>query len=104
MEVVILVTLVSVWALLMLRSVIAEYTYYQSVKTREPQIWQQLGTPRFLKIPMVFVSAKGKQLLKQVTDTTVRENALKHHRAGRQFLFYIVAVLVIGIVYLKQAQ
>lgn len=87
----------------MLRSVMAEYTYYQSVKTCEPQIWQQLGAPRFLRIPMVFVSGKGTRLLQQVTDATVRENALKHHRAGRQFLSYIVAVLVIGIVYLKLA-
>jgi hypothetical protein len=52
---------------------------------------------------MVFVSGKGTRLLQQVTDATVRENALKHHRAGRQFLSYIVAVLVIGIVYLKLA-
>jgi len=103
LEILILVTLVSVWALLMLRSVMAEYAYYQSVKTREPQIWQQLGAPRFLKVPMVFVSSKGTQLLQQVTDAIVRENALKHHRAGKQFLFYIVAVLVLGIVYLKLA-
>jgi len=32
----------------MLRSGLAEYQYYQSVKTLEPQIWEQLGSPKWL--------------------------------------------------------
>ena len=60
---VILVLLASIWAFLMLRSCIAEYQYYQSVKTLEPEIWSKLGSPKYLKIPIVFVSAKGSKLL-----------------------------------------
>jgi hypothetical protein len=97
----ILIVLVSIWALLMLRSGIIEYKYYQSIKTLEPDIWEQLGTPRFIKIPFVFVSPKNSKLLQQVSNKTVCDLAIKHRQAGIQFLVYIVLVLVIGIVYFK---
>ena len=44
---VILVLLASLWAFLMLRSCIAEYNYYQSVKTLEPEVWATLGSPKY---------------------------------------------------------
>ncbi|TMP18662.1 hypothetical protein CWC02_09570 [Pseudoalteromonas sp. S2721] len=65
------IILVSVWALLMLYAARAEYKYYQSVKIIEPELWQQLGAPRFLKVPMVFVSKKGLALLNSTENETV---------------------------------
>jgi hypothetical protein len=44
---VILVLLASLWAFLMLRSCIAEYNYYQSVKTLEPEVWATSGSPKY---------------------------------------------------------
>ena len=99
----IFIVLVSIWALLMLRSGIVEYKYYQSVKTFEPDIWQKLGSPKFIKIPFVFVSPKGAKLLREVSNKTVCELAIKHRQAGIQFLAYVVLVLVISIVYFKIA-
>lgn len=97
------IVIVSVWALLLLRSGFAEYKYYQAVKTLEPEIWQQLGAPKHFKIPMVFVSAKGSKLLKNITNTSVQKYANLHRQAGIQFLSYVVLVLIIAIVYFKTA-
>ena len=97
------IALVSIWCLLMLRSGIAEYRYYQSVKTLEPAVWAQLGSPRYLKIPMVFVSPKGTTLLRGITNRTVRDYARKHRQAGIQFLSYVVLLLIASIVYFKVA-
>jgi hypothetical protein len=99
----IFIVLVSIWALLMLRSGIVEYKYYQSVKTFEPDIWLKLGSPRFIKIPFVFVSPKGAKLLQEVSNKTVCELAIKHRQVGIQFLAYVVLVLVVSIVYFKIA-
>ena len=99
----ILIVLVSLWALLMLRSGVVEYKYYQSVKTLEPDIWEKLGSPKFLKIPFVFVSPKGSKLLREISNKTVSELAIKHRQAGIQFLAYVVLVLVVSIVYFKIA-
>lgn len=93
--------LVVIWMILMLRSAFAEYNYYQSVKTLEPDVWQQLGSPRYLKIPMVFVSSTGLKLLKSIRNTTVHENAKKHRQAGIHFLSYIIFVLSGSIIYFK---
>lgn len=95
--------LVTLWALLMFRSALAEYKYYQSVKTLEPEIWQRLGSPKCLKVPFVFVSASGSAHLKTVENPSVRELARKHRVAGIQFLSYIVVVLLVGTVYFKVA-
>jgi hypothetical protein len=95
--------LVTIWAFLMLRSGLAEYKYYQSVKTLEPEIWAQLGSPKYLKIPLVFVSSKGTQLLRGVSNKTVQELASKHRQAGIQFLSYVAIVLAVSIVYFKVA-
>ena len=100
---VILVLLASIWAFLMLRSCIAEYQYYQSVKTLEPEIWAKLGSPKYLKIPIVFVSAKGSKLLRGISNSSVCERASKHRQAGKQFLVYVMLVLVTSIVYFKIA-
>lgn len=98
-----LVLLTAIWAILMLRSGMAEYQYYQSVKVHEPEIWQQLGSPTLLKIPMVFVSPTASKLLKNIVNETVCLHAKKHRQAGIQFLSYIVLVLVVGIAYFKFA-
>jgi len=97
----IFIVLVFIWALLMLRSGIVEYKYYQSVKTFEPDIWLKLGSPKYIKIPFVFVSPKGAKLLREVSNKTVCELAIKHRQVGIQFLVYVVLVLVVSIVYFK---
>jgi len=94
---------ISIWAVLMFRSGFAEYKYYQSVKTLEPEVWQQLGSPKYLKIPMVFVSSTGLKRLKIITNKTVCENAKNHRKAGFHFLIYVMLVLVGSIVYFKVA-
>ena len=98
-----LIVLVSIWAFLMFRSGVAEYKYYQSVKTLEPKIWEKLGSPKYLKIPIVFVSSKGSKLLHGISNETVCEFATKHRQAGIHFLAYVVLVLVASIVYFKIA-
>jgi hypothetical protein len=87
----------------MLRSGLAEYQYYQSVKTLEPQIWEQLGSPKWLKIPMAFISPKTENLLKGIANETIQLRALNHRRAGRQFLIFIVLALILAISYLNLA-
>lgn len=99
----ILIILMSIWGLLMFRSGVAEYKYYQSVKALEPEVWEQLGSPKYLKIPIVFVSPNGSKLLSGISNKAVCELANRHRQAGIQFLSYVVLVLVIGIVYLKTA-
>ena len=100
---IIFVILVLIWAFLMLRSGVAEYQYYQSVRTHEPEIWGKLGSPKFLKIPLVFVSPKGSKLLRRVTSKTVCKFGSQHRLAGIQFLSYVVLVLAASIVYFKIA-
>jgi hypothetical protein len=87
----------------MLRSGLAEYQYYQSVKTLEPQIWEQLGSPKWLTIPIVFISPKNENLLKGIANETIQLRALNHRRAGRQFLIFIVLALILAISYLNLA-
>jgi hypothetical protein len=97
------IILLLIWLALGLRSGLAEYRYYQSVRTLEPQIWEKLGSPKYLKIPMVFVSPKGAKLLQSISNETVRRLALQHRKAGVQFLTYVVLVLLLAIVYFKTA-
>ena len=97
------IILVSIWALLMFRSGLAEYKYYQSVKTEEPEVWKQLGSPKYLQIPLVFVSPQGSKLLRSISNKTVEACARKHRQAGLQFLSYVVLVLFASIVYFKIA-
>ena len=99
----ILPLLLLIWLVLMLLSGLAEYQYYQSVKTLEPQIWEQLGSPKWLKIPMVFISPKNEILLKGIANETIQLRALNHRRAGRQFLIFIVLALILAISYLNLA-
>jgi hypothetical protein len=99
----ILPLLLLIWLVLMLRSGLAEYQYYQSVKTLEPQIWEQLGSPKWLKIPMAFISPKNEILLKAIANETIQLRALNHRRAGRQFLIFIVLALILAISYLNPA-
>lgn len=96
-------TIIFIWMLLMLRSGIAEYRYYQSVKILEPKVWSLLGTPQYLKIPMVFLSTKNRELLMNINNKAIRELAEKHRRAGIQLLAYVVSALVICIMYFKLA-
>lgn len=95
--------LVLIWALLMLRSGIAEYRYYQAVKTLEPGVWLALGAPKFLKIPWVFVSPRGSKLLQGITNESVCKLAHHHRQAGIQFLSYVSFVLIAAVIYFKIA-
>lgn len=95
------IVIISIWGLLMFRSVIAEYKYYQSVKTLEPEIWKQLGSPKYLKIPIVFVSSKASKLLSGISNKTVCELGNKHRQARNVFLSYVVLVLATAVVYFK---
>ena len=97
----ILPLLLLIWFVLMLRSGLAEYQYYQSVKTLEPQIWEQLGSPKWLTIPIVFISPKNENLLKGIANETIQLRALNHRRAGSQFLIFIVLALILAIGYLN---
>ena len=98
-----LMPILLIWFVLMLRSGLAEYQYYQSVKTLEPQIWEQLGSPKWLTIPIVFISPKNENLLKGIANETIQLRALNHRRAGRQFLIFIVLALILAIGYLNLA-
>ncbi|WP_394203195.1 hypothetical protein [Shewanella waksmanii] len=95
--------IVALWAVLMLRSVMAEYRYYQAVKQFEPEIWQQLGAPKGLKIPMVFVSKSGRHLLENIDNYKINQLATHHRQAGRLFLGYVMLVLMASIVFFKLA-
>jgi hypothetical protein len=99
----ILIVLLSMWALLMWRSAIAEYKYYQAVKTLEPDVWEKLGAPKYLKIPLVFVSSKGTTLLAGISNESVCILASKHRQAGMHFLSYVIMLLIVSIVYFKVA-
>lgn len=95
--------ILAVWAFLALRSVRADYRYYKAVQTLEPAIWAQLGSPRFLRIPVAFVSSKGVVLLKSITNEHVLALARKHRQAGIQFIAYLVIVLVGATAYFRFA-
>ena len=98
-----LFVLVLIWALLMMRSGVAEYRYYQAVKTLEPDVWLALGAPKFLKIPWVFVSPRGSKLLQSITNEAVGKLARHHRQAGIQFLAYVIFVLMTAVLYFKIA-
>ena len=85
----------------MWRSVMCEYRYYAAVKSLEPEVWRQLGSPGWIKAPMVFVSPRGAKLLHAVSHETVRGLAGQHRVAGRVFLTYTLAVLAGFIGYFK---
>lgn len=97
------IVILSIWAILMVRSVVAEYQYYQAVKRFEPAILTKLGAPKWFRVPMVFVSSSGIALLRSSAHETVRAYAKRHRQAGRQFLSYVVLVLVLSIAYFKFA-
>ena len=69
--------ILALWAFLALRSVRADYRYYKAVQTLEPAIWAQLGSPRFLRIPVAFVSSKGVVLLKPDSQSKNRAFLLR---------------------------
>ena len=96
-------SILAVWAFLALRSVRADYRYYKAVQTLEPAIWAQLGSPRFLRIPVAFVSSKGVVLLKSITNEHIAALARKHRQACIQFIAYLVIVLVGSTVYFSFA-
>lgn len=93
--------LVTIWVILMLYASIIEYKYYQAVKLHEPDVWQQLGSPKYLNVPLVFVSPKGSKLIKTISNEVVRELAKKHRQTGVLFVAYVISVLIISIVYFK---
>ncbi|MEM5551234.1 hypothetical protein WNY63_10900 [Pseudoalteromonas neustonica] len=63
--------LLVILVVLMMVMLVAKYKYYQLVETFEPAIWQQLGSPRWLKVPFVFISKQGKQYLSEMTHPKV---------------------------------
>lgn len=93
--------LCSLWLLLMQRSMVAEYRYYHSVRELEPQVWQQLGSPTFLKIPMVFISPKGQALLKTITNERINKLAKAHRQSGMLFIGFLALALTAAIIYFK---
>lgn len=97
----VIATLLTVWAFLMVRACVAEYKYYQSVKTLEPQIWIQLGSPSLISSPITFITPAGSKRLAGVTNLTVKQLAYQHRLAGIQFLGFVAMVLVGSIVYFK---
>jgi hypothetical protein len=101
MLIIIIMTLI--WAFLMFRAGVAEYKYYQAVKNLEPEIWRKLGSPKNLKVPVVFVSSKGVKLLNSISNNRVCDLARKHRQAGIHFLMYVIMVLVASIMYFKIA-
>ena len=101
MTVYIEVSLVLLWAFLMLRCVVAEYQYYQAVKTLEPDLWSALGSPTRFRIPMVFLSPKNAARLGQISNITIARHALRHRRARLHFLVYVVGMLVLGTLFFQ---
>lgn len=95
--------LLFVWTFLLIWASVAEYKYYQAVKLHEPQIWEQLATVNWLKLPMMFLSPKGKALIDTIEDEHIILLGKKHRRAGIVFLTYVVLVIVISIIYFKLA-
>jgi hypothetical protein len=98
-----LIVIVAMLVFLMFRSGVAEYKYYQSVKNLEPEVWEKLSSPKYFKIPLIFVSAKGSTLLGGISNTIVCELASRHRQTGIQFLSYVVFILVLSIVYFNVA-
>ena len=92
-----------VLALMMLRSGVTEYKYYQSVKTHEPEVWEKLGSPGLVKLPWVFLNFENSPLFKRVTSQVVLDLAAKNRRAGIHFLASLVIFLVASIVFFKMA-
>jgi len=97
------IILLLIWLALGLRSGFAEYKYYRSVRILEPQIWENLGSIKYLNIPNFFVSPKGAKLLQSISNETVRRHRIQHRKAGIQFLAYVVVVLLLAIAYFKTA-
>jgi hypothetical protein len=85
----------------MLRSSIAECKYYQAVRTLEPDVWDQLGSPRFLNIPLVFLSSQGLRLLQGISNEKICLLAKKNKQVRFQFLSYVILVIGCSIVYFK---
>ncbi|MDG2392842.1 MAG: hypothetical protein P8M49_04980 [Thalassotalea sp.] len=95
--------LVSILLLLMVRSSLAEYKYYQAVKSHEPDVWAKLDSPKFLKNFIVFVSPEGAKLLKGITNQVVCKLGNNFRQARMHFLSYVILVLVISVIYFKVA-
>jgi hypothetical protein len=87
----------------MLRSGIAEFKYYQAIKLHAPEVWKELGSLKYLNIPLAFLSSKGSVLLQEITNETVCKLATNYRQTGIQFLIYIVLVLALSIIYFKTA-
>lgn len=92
---------ITVLLVLFLRSIRAEYQYYQGVKSLEPQLWSQLGSPRFLQVPLAFLSSSNKALLNSMSNPIVQKLAANHRRSGLQFLVCLATILLASTVYFK---
>jgi len=93
-----------VWLVLMLRACRAEYRYYACVASETPDVWQELGSPRLRWAPfLLWVSPSGKRRLSAIDNAQVRQCAAAYRRTGRQFLCYVVMVLVMATAYFHWA-
>lgn len=98
------VLLSGVWLVLMLRACQAEYRYYACVASEAPDVWQQLGAPRLRWAPFLFwLRPSGKRRLSGINNPKVRQYAVAYRRTGRQFLLYVVSVLLMAIAYFHWA-
>jgi hypothetical protein len=100
---IIVVGLSLMWCWLLYRAVAAEYRYYKAVQTLLPEVWASLGAPKGVKVPWVFVLPRTTQHLSAIKNEVVLEFARRHYRTGRQFLWFVMATLVIAIVWLKMS-
>ena len=93
----------SVWATLLIRSVIKELHFYRMVKSLAPEIWQKMGYHFPLALPIIFVSKSGKTLLENTANNDVKQSYQAHRRAGRDFITFIGFALITAILFFKLA-
>ncbi|RMA80164.1 hypothetical protein DFR27_1527 [Umboniibacter marinipuniceus] len=91
------------WASLMIRSSLAEWRYYRSIQTNAPEIWNQLGTKYYPWIPFVLITKARKQLLEKIDTPEVVAKARMYQRAGRQFIAFVMAVILVAVGYFSLA-
>lgn len=92
-----------IWTALLIRSTIKELQFYRTVKNLTPEIWQKMGYHFPLSLPIVFVSQSGKQLIESSSNIEVVNSYRAYKRAGREFLYVVICMLIAAIVFFKLA-
>lgn len=101
MSIVILST--TILLILMLRSAMAEFKFYRSVKLYEPKVWQALGAPRALRVTWTFIGFEKSALFNQISNPIVLNLSQKNRQAGIQFVAALVFILSASIIFFKMA-